>query len=51
MRETVEGLKPSIWARLAWVISNKADARNTAPVKTRRGSGLDLDKTRGMKCL
>src|ERR1700684_1051527 len=48
MRETVEGLKPSICARLACVISSNADARITAPVKTRRGSGLDLDRARGI---
>src|SRR5580692_438296 len=44
MRETVEGLKPSICAKLACVISSSAEARSTAPVRTRRGSGLDLDR-------
>jgi hypothetical protein len=48
MRDTVEALNPRICARLDWVISSNADARSTAPVKTRRRSGLGLARTRGM---
>jgi hypothetical protein len=49
MRDTVDGLKPRICARLDWVISSNADARNTAPVSTRRGSGLLSIEARGMR--
>ena len=51
MRETVEGLKPKICARFDWVISNNAEARITAPVRTCRGSGLLLSRARDMKYL
>jgi hypothetical protein len=51
MRETVEGLRPRICARPDCVISSNADARRTAPVITRRGSGLVVGETRGIEYL
>src|ERR1700737_550179 len=51
MRDTVDGLKPRICARLDCVISSNADARKTAPVSTRRGAGVRSIEARGMQYL
>src|SRR5271167_433246 len=51
MRDTVDGLKPRICARLDWVISRSAEARRTALVRMRRGSGLELLSGRGMRSM
>jgi len=47
MREMLDGLIPRICARLDCVMSRSVAARITAPVNTRRGSGLGFGWVRG----
>ena len=49
MRDTVEGLRPKMCAKLAWVMSKSAEALSTAVVKTRLGSESAWTWARGMQ--